>query len=159
MVTTIGTLSGSDSLEAMLRQLPGVVQQDKVLAQGLKAGGKVIRAVAAANLRANGDVETGLLADTMIVAQRSTDIAGLIEVSVRPSSKLSMVIRPSRWGKDPIRARPSKYAHFIEMGTERQAAHPFMRPAFDTKKGEAAQAVENTVRTGIAQAMGKVGLK
>lgn len=37
------------------------------------------------------------------------------------------------------------YAEFVEFGTERQAAQPYMRPALDEHEGEIVQAVRDTV--------------
>lgn len=41
------------------------------------------------------------------------------------------------------------YGAFVEYGTKKMAAKPYMRPAFDTKKGEAEQIITNEIRAGI----------
>ena len=38
------------------------------------------------------------------------------------------------------------YGAFVEFGTEKMAAKPFLRPAFDTKKEEATEAVARVLR-------------
>lgn len=157
-MTLIGEIKGADGLAAMLKALPGKVQQDKVLARALKKGAAVIRDAAKANLLADGSVDTGLLADTMRISQKKEDAPGLVEVSLKPSSAVSMVVRKSRWSKTPVRARPSKYAHFVEFGTEHSAAAPFMRPAVDTKGPEAAKVIETEVLAGVAAEARKIGL-
>lgn len=43
------------------------------------------------------------------------------------------------------------YGAFIEYGTSKMAAKPYMRPAFDTKAGEAERIVANEIRDGIAK--------
>jgi HK97 gp10 family phage protein len=42
------------------------------------------------------------------------------------------------------------YGAFVEYGTSKMAAKPYMRPAFDTKKGEAEKIISNEIRDGIA---------
>jgi HK97 gp10 family phage protein len=48
------------------------------------------------------------------------------------------------------------YGAFIEYGTNKMAAKPYMRPAFDTKKGEAAKIIEHEIRAGIAKIASEV---
>lgn len=51
-----------------------------------------------------------------------------------------VVIGPDRKARGKDRrgnvSRPTNYAHLQEFGTSTQSAKPFMRPAFDAKKGE-----------------------
>ena len=44
------------------------------------------------------------------------------------------------------------YGEFAEFGTRHQPAHPFMRPAIDSKAGEAIDAFANTLRDAIDEA-------
>lgn len=155
-MTVIGEISGANDLANLLRALPGKVQQDKLLAKALRKGAAVIRDAAHDNLVANGSVDSGLLANTMIIARKGEDIAGLVEISLRPSSKLSMVIRKGKHTATP--ARPSKYAHFVEFGTEHMAARPFMRPALDSKGTQAVDTIRSEVLTGVANEARQLGL-
>lgn len=41
--------------------------------------------------------------------------------------------------------------HFLEYGTRRQAAQPFLRPAYDKKSGEANKAATETMRKRLAK--------
>jgi len=45
------------------------------------------------------------------------------------------------------------YAHFIEFGTAKMAAKPFMRPAFDTNKERAVEVMKTTLAKGIERAL------
>ena len=45
------------------------------------------------------------------------------------------------------------YGRFLELGTSHQPATPFMRPAFDSKTGEAETAFANTLKQQIAEAL------
>lgn len=42
------------------------------------------------------------------------------------------------------------YFKFVEFGTSKMAAEPFLRPAFDTKKGAAIDAITETMSAGIS---------
>lgn len=44
------------------------------------------------------------------------------------------------------------YAHFVEYGTSRMAAKPFMRPAFDQNKGRAVDAIKDRIAKRLAKA-------
>jgi len=43
----------------------------------------------------------------------------------------------------------SRRAHLEEYGTKNYSAHPFMRPALDSKAGDALRAIQETLATGI----------
>lgn len=45
-------------------------------------------------------------------------------------------------GKHGTLSQDAYYAAFVEFGTEKMCAHPFMRPAFDAKKNAAVAALE-----------------
>jgi HK97 gp10 family phage protein len=45
------------------------------------------------------------------------------------------------------------YAHFIEFGTVRMTAKPFMRPAFDMNKERAVEVMKTTLARGIERAL------
>lgn len=47
------------------------------------------------------------------------------------------------------------YWRFLEFGTEKLAAKPFLRPAFDSKAEEAVKAISDGFRTGLARAVAK----
>lgn len=155
-MTLLGTIN-TGGLEEALRKLPGKVETDRVVDQALKEGAKIVRTQAQANLRAHGSVDTGLLVNTMQIRRKPDELPGLVEVTLKPSSKLSMVVRQGK--SRPTRARPSKYAHFVEFGTEHSLARPFMRPAVATKKGEAQRKIAEAVHEGVARAARKLGLK
>jgi HK97 gp10 family phage protein len=47
------------------------------------------------------------------------------------------------------------YASFIELGTVRISAHPFLRPAFDEKEGEALNILKETLTVEIRKAVAR----
>lgn len=150
-------ITGLDGIEAMLRQLPSKVEQEAVVVKALRAGATVIHDQAKANLIAHGSVDSGLLANTLHIGRKADQRQGEVVVSLKPSGKRVMVIRKGK--SKPTPARPSKYAHFVENGTEHSAARPFMRPAVDEKGQKAVEAIRDTALKGIADVARKLGLK
>lgn len=150
------TIAGLDKVEAALLQLPSRVEREQVVVNALKAGADVVRRQAQANIRANGSVDTGLLVGGLRIVKLADQQPGQTVVSLRSSAKLSMVVRKGK--HKPSRARPSKYAHFVEYGTEHSAARPYMRPAVDEKGAQAVETIRDTALEGIAAQAQKLGL-
>ena len=50
---------------------------------------------------------------------------------------------------------PVHYSHLVEFGTHRSRAKPFLRPAWESSKGQARLALESTIRDGIDKAAAK----
>jgi HK97 gp10 family phage protein len=48
-------------------------------------------------------------------------------------------------------AKKAPHGHLVEFGTSRAPAHPFLRPAFDAKRSEIAEAVRSTYVSLAAQ--------
>ena len=46
---------------------------------------------------------------------------------------------------------PRRYAHLVEFGTERAAAHPFMRPAYDENKAKAFSILRAKIAIGLSR--------
>jgi HK97 gp10 family phage protein len=149
-MASAGTINFS-AADKMLGNLPKRIDEEKIVTKALRKGAEVIREAAHGKLVANGTVETGIMAGTLQIARRDSGQPGVVEVVVKPSSKLSTVIRPSRWGKDAVRYRPSKVAHWIEFGTEHAPAAPFMRPAADEKRSAAEEAIRAEMTAGVAK--------
>ena len=112
-------VEGGDKLARALRDLPTRVDRS-VQRDALKAGGELIRARAAALApRAPG----------------APDIADHITMSgTRPADgSVGLAVGP---------AKGFYYGRFLEFGTSRQGAQPFLRPALD---GEGAQAIQRII--------------
>jgi HK97 gp10 family phage protein len=150
-------LIGVEAVEEMLSRLPEA-NAKKVVQTSLRAGASVIRKQAKANLTANGSVDTGALRNTLTIYKKAeVGKFGSMTVALRASGKLYMVVRGGD-GK-PTRARPSKYAHFVEYGTEHSRAEPFFRPAVETKRDEAVQAIIEGAAKGLVREATKLGAK
>jgi HK97 gp10 family phage protein len=48
------------------------------------------------------------------------------------------------------------YAHFVEFGTSKMAARPFMRPAFESRKAGAVEAIKSYLLSRIPKEVEKL---
>ena len=125
-------LSGFRELAAALKELPQRVAR-KHLRGSTSKGARVIRNEA----RSLAPKDTGEMAkDIMIKRERSEgDHVASFSVFVRTGKKSRLAGRARDVDKD------SYYWRFLEFGTAKMPAQPFMRPAFEAKKEEAVDAI------------------
>lgn len=71
-------------------------------------------------------------------------------------AKTKANVRKGRVGKTYKVLPPTYYAWFLEYGTERMRPHPFLRPAFDSKKVEAANLFASELNTSIGKIVKKL---
>lgn len=114
---------GMQDFSNALRQLPEKVQT-KVLRSALRSGAVVIRKEAVRRVR-----------------KRSGELAKSIVVRTQRGRFDRVLIGFKR----PVGSR----AHFEEFGTRRQAASPFIRPAFDAKGSAAIEKIGQMLGRGI----------
>lgn len=129
-------VSGFVELELALRQLPQEI------------AGKVLRAA----LRKAGEP---MAADARAAAPRSANpgphghMGDSIKLRILRDSNSAADVEASLWlGPDATHF----YGSFAEFGTKNQAAHPFMRPAFDRHKEEAIDILGKELWKGIDRA-------
>ncbi len=120
-------LQGASELIAKLQALPDKLANN-VMTGALFAGARVIRDEARRRVpildltKWGGPHEPGALLQA-ILARRS-----------RSRSRNEVLARVGI-------SYDAFYGHYVEFGTRHARAYPFMRPAYDTKGGDAAQAV------------------
>ena len=162
-------MEGLNELRMALQRLPREIQA-KVLPRAVSKGAQVIAKDAKARapeLSAPDPRRTPGLLKRMIRAtsgvRRGTEATAF--VSVRRLSKAAI----SRFKKS-LRAAGARvkgannpndpfYWRFLEFGTSKMAARPFLRPAFDSKKREAADRIIDVLREGIEAEAPKAGGK
>lgn len=120
----IAHLEGAEALNAALRSV-GDRAGGLVLKRAAEAGAEVI----AAEARDLAPRDTGALAEG-IHAEAGRVQQGRAQFNVGPSKE--------EW-----------YGELVELGTEKMAAHPFLRPAFDAKSGDAIEAVGTVLRDAL----------
>ncbi|MGO4154339.1 HK97-gp10 family putative phage morphogenesis protein [Cupriavidus sp. YAF13] len=135
-------MENAQSLTDALRALDDVASES-VLRQAAVAGARVV--FAEVKLRApidlgiyegkQGKHPPGFLRDHLLIAYDD-------EVSV-PGRISSYLVT---W------SREAYYGRFVEYGTSKMAAKPFLRPAFEAKKRAAAEAVNEVIQTKVKEA-------
>lgn len=136
------TIDGLQELQARLQQLPGKIAKN-ALRQATSAAAATIRDEA----RSRAPVDTGeMRKDIQIKREReSTAYRAVYSVFVRTGKKSRIGGRARNVDKD------SYYWRFVEFGTSKMAAKPFMRPAFEAKKEAAAAAMKSTLAKRIEE--------
>jgi HK97 gp10 family phage protein len=160
MPTTI-RVEGLRELEARLKSLADEIGGKKA-AQPVKAAlrkaGKIVQKDAQARVR----VDTGLLRDNIIVATAKRQKPGrfAVNVTVRAKAKKYADNRKNRKagkvGKTFKNYGALYYARFLEFGTSKMQAKPFLRPAFEANKGQLAQVIRDELKLAIDKAVAKL---
>lgn len=135
-------ISGMAELAKTLGGLAANVQRN-ALRKAVSSGAAIIRNEA----RAIAPVDTGeMRRDVQMKRERTADSQiATYAVYVRSGKKSRLA------GKARGVERDSFYWRFVEFGTSKMAARPFMRPAFEAKKNEAAEMIRDTLRQRIAE--------
>jgi HK97 gp10 family phage protein len=150
MATTVTKIEGLAELKRALMQLPERIQSQG-LAQAVYAGAAVIRDEA--RVRApvytgpieQGHPQPGTLRKSIIlkaIRERSSRTTKVAFVLVRHGKKYEKVGKRGR-NLDAF------YWRFVEYGTKKMAARPFMRPAFEAKKMAAVEAIRDRLAARI----------
>lgn len=148
-------IDGLDQLAQALRELPKRVARNG-LRGAVYAGAKVIRdeaklkaPVATAPLGADQPPQ-GTLKRSIIMKQvpeLSSEQKQTFFVTVRHGKKYR------KQGKNGNLSQDAWYWRFVEFGTVKMTARPFLRPAFEGKKYEAVDAIKNRLAERIEQAV------
>lgn len=139
-------VAGLDELRKKLRELPDKIAK-KHLRAAVAAGAKVIRDDA----RTRVPVDTGLLRRSVIqkwIREQSGNTRQTFYVLWRRGKKYQAVKKKSK-GKVLVVNQDAFYGLFVEFGTAKMAARPFMRPAFEMRKQDALQAIANKLREAL----------
>ncbi len=127
-------LEGSKDLQNDLTRMAMEIDSDSVIRKVLKEGAKPIETQMKANAASDPQKITG-------------DLHRALGTVVRPASKqVTMGVHRKDWDKEDY------YPAYVEFGHGGPApapAHPYIRPAFDTKKEEAYTAMKNVLRDAI----------
>lgn len=127
--------------EALTRKIPAEMQ-GKVLQEALSAGARPI--VQAAKTLAPS--RTGRLRKA---------IFSFRDKSGSTPTRQVRAIRPRMGKRFQKGNRDAFYWRFVEFGTAKMAAHPFMRPAFQARAGDALKAIRERLAKAIEKAARK----
>lgn len=147
-------IEGLDQLAAALKELPKRLAKNGLRA-AVYAGAKVIRdeaklkAPVAIHALGPNQPPPGTLKRSVIMKQ-------IPELSNQQKQTFFVTVRRGKQyrnqGKKGNLSQDAWYWRFVEFGTTRMAAQPFLRPAFDVKKNEAVTAITKRLAERIEQA-------
>lgn len=153
------TITGLKELQVRLQALSDSVggkRASKPVVHALRKAAKILQADAIARVHK----KSGTLAANIITTHPRNKQPGLetINVTIRAKAKRykdsALNRRKGRSGGKYKDYGPLFYARFLEFGTSHQPAYPFLRPAFETHKGELPQVVADDLRDGLDKAVG-----
>ena len=147
-------VQGLDQLVKALRELPQRVARNGLRA-AVYAGAKVIRDEA----KLQAPVATGDLGPNQPppgTLKRSVIMKQIPELSGAQKQTFFVTVRQGKkyrkQGKKGNLSQDAWYWRFVEFGTVKMPARPFLRPAFDMKKHEAVTAIKTRLAQRIEQA-------
>lgn len=111
---------------------------------------------------------TGVLSQNIVVARsrdkKATSLTEMYKVIVRPirlnakAKKVLRILKKATGKRTSIQGDPF-YWRFHEFGTQKMAARPFLRPAFETQKDSALEVLKRELSQGVAKAAKEVAAK
>ena len=126
-------IKGLGELIKNLNSLPDKLEK-KVIRAAARKGANIIRDKA----RQNVQKDTGNL-------QKSIITSG-VKITGKIAFRVSLKQRKTKNSKDPY------YGRFVEFGTSKTPAHPFMRPALDESESEVLEIVVNDIKSNLEKA-------
>lgn len=151
-------VDGVANVAAMFKELAPKVQK-QVAGRAMYAAAKLIRDQAKANVGRGGQFPrsiTGLLAKSLVVVKQRRAARGHVGYYVevkRGKARYANTAknrRRRRVGKSYTTHGAAYYGAMVELGTRRNDAFPFQRPAFEEKKYEASQRAWKELAKGLA---------
>jgi HK97 gp10 family phage protein len=150
MIGVTDKVEGLAELDRFLATLPDVIQR-RMLSSSLRAAAKPVMEQARENVRRNFGTSarySGVLEQGIVTAKARTGLAARMNVKTRKSrgeslSHINGVRKPR--GRDPF------YGRFLEFGTSKMAAKPWLRPAAMAKQTEAGRQLNVTLQKQIAK--------
>jgi HK97 gp10 family phage protein len=128
----------------------------KVLAQaGRKAFKPVLDAAKAMAPKDSGDLADSLKLSVVKPTSENGVLKVGIKIGVGRGSKQAK-IAAAAFGEAQSKALPpARRWHFIELGTSKQAAHPYLRPALEHNSGEVLELLKGELQKAIFKVVNK----
>ena len=142
-------LFGVKEMEAVFFALPERMQKN-VLSSAVRGGASIIKKAAKSNLQANGSVRTGLLFKSINIRVKRYSRSGIIYAAVGARRDVVGTTIDGR------RIVPANYIHFVEFGTRKSRAKPFLRPAVDNNRSDVFSEITHRARKGLAREIKKL---
>lgn len=138
-------IDGVDKLIRKLDRLPAAIGRN-IERRVLMEAGEII----AARARELVPVDTGNLRDSIVVSDRPLGGAFKMDAAGAASTgegRMTVYIGPKTGGRND-----GYYGHMVEFGTVKMAAQPFLRPAFDSTKGQVQSRIAGDLAAAISRA-------
>lgn len=151
------TVTGLSELGEALKQFPVVIAQ-----KYLRRAAYTAAALIEADAISRAPVRTGALRDHIAIFKRKSDgntAAYAIGIrGIRLNRKVKNVLRILRKanGNRTQIAGDVYYWQFLEFGTSKMSARPFLRPAFEANKDSAIELFRTTLADGVQAAAAEV---
>jgi HK97 gp10 family phage protein len=138
--TVIIKIEGLEGIKQAMKDLSNEVNK-RIARSATLAGTQIVKEAAIKN----APVLTGNLKKNIILKRNTkTNLTSEFLVTVRQGKRTKKQIAQG--------LGDAFYAKFLEYGTVKTPAQPFLRPAFDNNKEVAANAIIERLKTGIARA-------
>lgn len=138
-------IEGLKELNRELKALPEDMR-NKALNGATGAAARVIRDEAIQNAPVDsGNLKSAIFSGIAPKGRRFSKWVSMYRVGIRKRGKITVLGR----GKNK-RSNSTYYARFLEDGTAKMSAQPFMRPAFDSKKEEAVRTFRTVLGKRVA---------
>ena len=134
-------VQGAKGIEAELSKLSLKIEKN-ISRRAVGAAAKVL----IVEMKSNVHVRSGTLKRS--IGMKRLKVRKTVTVIIGPRSGKGRQERLSRKGK-VIKNSDGWYGRLEEFGTVKQSAHPFMRPAFDSKSNASIKAMADSFREGI----------
>lgn len=151
-------IEGLAALGRTLAQLPARLEQ-KIIMGALRAAGQVIRKDAMARVPILSKPDPRRRPGTVkrnIVVRKTQFKKNSVYVGVASISKKKLAAYKAGGKKAANNPNDPYYWIFLEYGTSKMAARPFLRPAFEAKKYDAVKAFEQYLRKRLGEEVQKL---
>jgi HK97 gp10 family phage protein len=150
----VENVTGLRELEAALKSLPDRVARN-VLRGAVAAGAAVVRKEARDLApKSEGPQPEGHVSGTL---KRAIYQKQIRERSSLLQQTFFVGVRRGRSAKSTVKGViDAWYAHFVEFGTSKMEARPFMRPAFESRKAGAVEAIKSYLLSRIPKEVEKL---
>lgn len=134
-------IDGLKELEQKLLQM-----SPKLAKNGLRAAVAAGSRVIANEAKKNVPVDTGVLRRAIFMKQIREESG---------NSKQTFYVGVRKGKGERKKNRDGWYFHMVEFGTKKMAARPFLRPAFESRRVEAAEVIKRRLAERIAKIAGE----
>lgn len=144
------SFTGDKALMRTFKRLEAKIQK-KIARKALREAGKIVLAKA----KVKCPVDTGFLRDNLKVRAEKKRNQDMIGITVATGA-----IKKKKKGKenlefDPRQIALARYVAYVELGTKKMAARPFLRPAAEESEAQVNRKMAQVIKDGIFKETGK----